>query len=70
MYATVTASPYTTGLDSVNSTLVPDIATELTFLAVELTVTAKAGAPGTMFASDKLYVISSLEGVAFSMAEL
>jgi len=66
----VTASPYTTGLASVRVTLVPETATELTVLAVELTFTAKADAAGTMLASDMLYVNTMAEGDAFSTATL
>jgi len=51
-------------------TLVADMATELTDLATEFTLTVKAEEAGAMLASVKLYVISSREGVAFSIAEL
>jgi len=66
----VTASPYTTGLASVRVTLVPETATELTVLAVELTFTAKAEAAGTILASDMLYVNIRAEGDAFSTTML
>ena len=66
VYATVTASPLTTGLARVSSTLVAEIATELTVLVTEFTFTVNAEAAGSTFASVRLYVISSLAGVAFS----
>ena len=53
-YATVTASPYATGLERVIITLAPEIATELTPLAEELTITEKAEAAGTILARVRL----------------
>jgi hypothetical protein len=41
VYATVTISPKTTGLAKVNRTVAPVIATELTVLRTELTLTLK-----------------------------
>jgi len=54
VYATVTAFPLTTGLARVSRTFVPEIVTEFTFLAVELTMTEKAETAGTMFARVEL----------------
>ena len=59
-----------TGLERVRVTLVPETATELTVLAMEFTFTAKAETAGITFASERLYVITSLVGAAFSIAEL
>jgi hypothetical protein len=70
VYATVTTLPLTTGLESVNRTFVPEIETLLTPLEVELTITVKADEAGTIFARLVLYVISSTDGVAFSITEL
>jgi hypothetical protein len=64
VYATVTISPKTTGLARVNWTFVPEITTELTVLTVEFTRTENEDEAGTIFARDKLYVISRREGVA------
>ncbi|MDZ7634160.1 MAG: hypothetical protein U5L72_06845 [Bacteroidales bacterium] len=51
-------------------TLVPDTATELTVLVVELTLTVNAEAAGMMLARDRLYVSVRVEGVALSITEL
>ena len=48
----------------------PETATALTVLEVELTLTEKAEAAGTMLARARLYVITRDEGDAFSTTEL
>jgi hypothetical protein len=70
VYETVTASPYTTGLDRVSVTLVPDTATELIVLFAEFTWTTKAEDEGTIFARAELYVNSRRAGAVFWIAEL
>jgi hypothetical protein len=54
----------------VRVTFVPETATELTVLAVELTLTEKDEAAGTMLARAMLYVITKTEGEALSITEL
>ena len=66
----MTVLPYATGLARVSRTLVPETATDVTFRAEELTWTEKADIGGTIFASERLYVITMTEGAVFSMAEL
>ncbi len=58
--------PYATGLDRVKYTFVPEILTELTARATELTCTENAEEEGTMLARVRLYVNSTLEDVVFS----
>jgi len=70
VYATVIVLPYATELARVKTTFVPETETELILLTAEFTWTEKAEAAGTILASVRLYVISSLAGVAFSIAAL
>ena len=48
----------------------PETATELTVLTVELTLTEKAEVAGTMLARARSYIIARAEGDAFSTTEL
>ncbi len=70
VYATVITSPYLTGLERFNMTLLPEIPKELMDLVKEFTLTLKHEVAGIMLASVKLYVIPTAEGFTFSTAEL
>ncbi|HQG77398.1 MAG TPA: hypothetical protein PLS58_07900 [Bacteroidales bacterium] len=66
----MTTSPCATAPERPRLTLVPETATLVTDLGDEFTITVNAEAAGMMPARDRLKVMSSLEGVAFSTDEL
>jgi hypothetical protein len=71
VYDTVTISPEKTAAESLRVTFVPDNETEVTVLAIELTITEKEDAAGLdLLDNARLYVMTREDGAEFSITEL